>query len=56
MYFCARWSDSCCRMLLNVACIQVRECLMFSAQLRLPGDMTTADKKNQVDNILEELV
>jgi hypothetical protein len=37
-------------------CMQVRECLMFSAQLRLPGNLTTAEKAKQVDDILEELV
>ena len=29
---------------------------MFSAQLRLPSDMTTAEKSQRVDSIIEELV
>lgn len=29
---------------------------MFSAQLRLPGNLSSADKKKQVDTIIEELV
>lgn len=35
---------------------QVRECLMFSAQLRLPSNMTTAEKSKRVDDVIEELV
>ena len=35
---------------------QVRECLMFSAQLRLPDSLSTVEKSKQVDIILEELV
>ena len=29
---------------------------MFSAQLRLPSNMTTAEKSQRVDDIIEELV
>ena len=34
----------------------VRECLMFSAQLRLPGHLTQAERRERVDAILGELV
>lgn len=29
---------------------------MFSAQLRLPGNLTTAEKSQKVDDVIEELV
>ena len=29
---------------------------MFSAQLRLPSNMTTAEKSKRVDDLIEELV
>ena len=34
----------------------VKECLMFSAQLRLPRSMSRAAKEARVDSILDELV
>lgn len=44
------------RNVIIAACMQVRECLVFSAQLRLPSNMTTAEKSLRVDSIIEELV
>jgi hypothetical protein len=34
----------------------VRECLMFSAQLRLPGILTRAERVDRVNSIIDELV
>lgn len=34
----------------------VRECLMFSAQLRLPSQLTRAERTKRVDSIIDELV
>lgn len=34
----------------------VRECLMFSAQLRLSSGLTNAQRRHRVDSILDELV
>jgi hypothetical protein len=34
----------------------VRECLMFNAQLRLPGSLTMAERKARVEAIINELV
>ena len=34
----------------------VRECLMFSAQLRLPGSLSTEQQRQRVDSIIDELV
>jgi hypothetical protein len=43
-------------MLIMHACVQVKECLMFSAQLRLPSNLTTAEKNEKVNTIIDELV
>jgi hypothetical protein len=34
----------------------VRECLMFSAQLRLPDSLTQAERKKRVESIIAEMV
>ena len=40
----------------NASCLQVREALMTSAQLRLPQSMPVAEKRARVDQIITELV
>jgi ABC-type glutathione transport system ATPase component len=34
----------------------VRECLMFSAQLRLPAQLSMQERRDRVDRIIEDLV
>jgi ABC-type multidrug transport system ATPase subunit len=34
----------------------VRECLMFSAQLRMPANVSAQERRKQVESTIEELV